>query len=127
MLIIRKEQMEVFEQAARIAFEERMIAHLRKSFPKKCDDIGDEGVRASIQDAVDRTRKLGVALEYDIERYINHMYALGFDFDTNPDYCWVKQILSDPAIDPSDLMEVLSERTQQELEKHAAGGEEVSR
>ena len=117
MLIIRKEQMAAFEGEARRGFEERMLAHLRKYFPERCSEMGEDGVRDSIREAIQRTGKLGLALEYDIERYLNHMFALGLDFDTNPAYPWVKEVLSDPEIHSSALMDVLSDRTKEELEK----------
>jgi hypothetical protein len=120
VLKIRAEQMEVFKEAARRAFEERATAHLERCFPERCTELGEEGVRASIRDAVERSQRLGLVFEYDIERYLNHMYALGFDFDSNPAYPWVQELLSDTSLEPAVLMDVLSERTQQELDAREA-------
>jgi hypothetical protein len=114
--------MEVFKEAARRAFEERASAHLERCFPERCAELGEEGVQASIRDAVERSHRLGLVFEYDIERYLNHMYALGFDFDSNPAYPWVQELLSDASLEPAELMDVLSERTQQELDAREAEG-----
>jgi hypothetical protein len=115
--------MEVFKEAARRAFEERAITHLERCFPERCAELGEEGVQASIRDAVERSHRLGLVFEYDIERYLNHMYALGFDFDSNPAYPWVQELLSDASLEPAVLMDVLSERTQQELDAREAEAE----
>jgi hypothetical protein len=117
MLTIRKEQFRVFEEIEKKKFDDHMVRHLNNFFPEKCAELKEEGMRASIEKAVSKTRNLGLKMEYDIERFLNHMYALGFDFDTSPNYPWVKEILSDPDVDPSELMDILSERSRQELEE----------
>ncbi len=117
MLIIRKEQFRTFEKIAEKQFEDRMVVHLQKYFHEKCSEVGEEGVRGSIEKAVFRTRELGLKMEYDIERFLNHMYTLGFDFDTNLKFPWAEEVFSDPDVDPSELMDILSERTQRELEQ----------
>ncbi len=117
MLIIKKEQVKMFEDAAKQAFEDRMVMHLNRYFPEQCAKIGEKGVRDSISEAVKRTQELGLYMEYDIERYLNHMYALGFDFEKR--YSYVQEIFSDPDIEKEELMDILGKRTEIELAAHS--------
>lgn len=49
MLMIRQEQMAVFEQAVVKNFASRVHEHLQKFFPKHCEILGDDGTRAVIR------------------------------------------------------------------------------
>jgi hypothetical protein len=57
MLKIRKEQMEVFEQAAIRNFEDEMVQHLKKFSPRHCDVIGEDNVREVIRLGIERGKK----------------------------------------------------------------------
>lgn len=115
MLKIRQQQWNLLSQLARAQFEESTLQHLRTYWPARCDELQEAGVRASIQEGVLRAKQYGLVTEFDILRYINHMYALGFDFDRNNAYPWVLEILTSEIENPSERMDRLSERTQQEL------------
>ena len=93
MLVIRKEQMAVFLRLQLKEFEDKTCERLLKLKPDQCRKLGEKAVRKSIQDGIERSFRYGIKTERDIARYINIMYTLGFDFDTDPRYPWAADIL----------------------------------
>jgi hypothetical protein len=61
----------------------------------------------------------GITSERDIILFLNHMYMLSPDFDTNPDFPWASEILNNPSIAPASKMDWLSGRTYHRLGEHA--------
>jgi hypothetical protein len=116
LLKIRQEQWDLLSQHMGLTFENNTLVHLRKHWPERCDTLKESGVRSSIQEGITRAKQYGIESEYDILRYINHMYALGFDFDDNEAYPWAKEILTDEHLNAAERMEQLSAKTQVELQ-----------
>jgi hypothetical protein len=114
-MIIRDEQLDAFRAARAASFEQRLFLHLHKYFPERCAVMGGEAVRHSIRRGVARARSYGIICERDVARFLNHVYFLGPDFDTDPKYPWAQDILRDPAIPPSSKMQRLSSRTAGEM------------
>src|ERR1700693_3282565 len=101
MLTIRAEQMRVFQNAGLKRFEEKMLLHLGRFWPSRCDALGEAAVRRSIYDAVEIARSYGIVIEYDVARYLDLMYAYTFDFDKSPETAWAGEILSEPHLTPT--------------------------
>ena len=112
MLTMRKEQMEVFSRYMLARFENAVVADLKRTFPEKCQEQGDEGVRAAIREGIERAAGHGVTIGYDVERFIFLMYFLGPGFDSSPR---VAQILRNPAFDSRGKMDRVCSLGEQEL------------
>ena len=110
MLVIRHAQMQAFSLAAIRQFERRALEHVRGCFPGSYEALGEEGARASISWGVEKARGYGLSEEYDVLRFINLMFALGFDFDEDPAYAWAAEILRDPDWSPGARMDMLTAR-----------------
>lgn len=95
MLIIRKVQMEVFEKFILPAFEDEMVAHLRQFVPDHAGTIGDKRVRQLIRSGIERAKLYGLTYRNPVRFYIELMFMLGSDFDTDPQYPWAFEILKD--------------------------------
>lgn len=109
MLTIRKEQMAVFRGPAVKAFEERMVAHLGRCFPKQCRALSEPELRETIQYGIKAAAKYGIIIERDVCRYIDLMVVLGRDFDRDPKLPWASSILNNRALkDPGYKLERLS-------------------
>jgi hypothetical protein len=115
MLKIRKEQMEVFRNGHLQKFADRMMIHLKKFWPEKCKSLGEKGLRDSIMTGIKNAEKYGIIIEYDVASYIDMMYALCFDFDTNPRTGWAGRILNNRNLPAREKIKKLDERTKQEL------------
>lgn len=102
MLVIRKAQMAVLEQAVLRTFENRMLEHLKEFFPKHCEILGEEQVRKVIRLGLERAEQYGLVSERDIHLYVGLMFMLGSYFDHDPQLPWAAKILTDEDIvDPN--------------------------
>lgn len=102
VLTIRKEQMDVFNQHMLSRFVRNVLADLKRTFPAKCKEQGDDAVQAAIRDGIQRAQAHGVTIEYDVERFIFLMYFLDPLFDRDPR---IRGILSDPGFDGRGRMD----------------------
>ncbi|WP_295444525.1 hypothetical protein [uncultured Thiodictyon sp.] len=95
MLIIRQEQMEVFDAAAWRAFEDQMVAHLADFRPLLCQSIGQEQMRRVIRRGIESARGYGFDRRGPMRLYLELMLVLGSAFDTDPQYPWAGEILKE--------------------------------
>jgi hypothetical protein len=98
VLTIRSEQLEAIGLARTREFERRAAGHVREYFSESYHAMGEEEVLASVRKALSKGREYGFDSEYDVVRYLNLMYALGFDFDRDIRYPWAGEILTDPQL-----------------------------
>jgi hypothetical protein len=94
MLVIRREQMKAFEQAAFNDYVKRMMAHLREengSDLPKADDELRRLILAWIEDA----KSWDITLEEDVTPYLE-LCAANADLRKKPAPDWVKKILEPP-------------------------------
>lgn len=94
-MMIRKEQMSAFAEAAATDFENRMVVHLNKCFPAECETLQEPGVREIIRCGINRSAHYGVTTERDVCKYIDLMMVFGRNFDTRADLPWASRILND--------------------------------
>lgn len=100
-LIIRKEQIQAFREVAIKDFEDRMVAHLEKTYPEKSQALGESGVREAIRHGIKRAAKYKIKSKYGVEKYIEVMFMFGSDFDVDAKLLWARQILNDRALKDS--------------------------
>jgi hypothetical protein len=110
MLVIRREQMEVFRQAILAAFENEMVAHSKDFSPRLCEVIGEEQLRVAIRRAMGRAGGHGLTERGPVRLFIELMFLFGSDFDTDPQYPWAAKFLQSSE-DQMQRAERLYERT----------------
>lgn len=93
MLVIRREQMEVFRQAIRTAFENEMVGHSKAFSPRLCEVLGEEQLRVALCRVMDRADGYGLTNRGPVRLFIELMFLFGSAFDTDPQYPWAAQIL----------------------------------
>ena len=99
MMVIRAEQVEVFEAIALDAFEREMVEHLKSFEPALCQAAGDAGVREAVKLGVKRAREYGFTTRGSVCFYIELMCVLGSDFDTDPQLYWAEETLKDESLE----------------------------
>jgi hypothetical protein len=107
MLVIRRKQMQVFDDYMLKGFEDKMVEYLFTRFPEACASKGQASVREAILGGVERSRYHGITAEYDVARYIDLMFRLSDDFVA--DTPWAAQILENPDLDSSSKMDQIWE------------------
>jgi hypothetical protein len=98
MFKIRKEQMDLFEEAAILNLEERTVDYLRASLPFHSEVHGDIGLREVVRLGRQRAAGYGITAEGDVQRYVLLMFGMGSHFDRDPLLPWAAATLRDPTI-----------------------------
>jgi hypothetical protein len=94
-LIIRKYQMEAFEETGSPQFENLMVEHLKDFSPLHSASLGDDGMRTLIRVGRERAGRHGFTARGPVQFYIDTIILLGVDFDTDPQYPWIAEILNE--------------------------------
>lgn len=92
-MLIRKAQIETFREAALRRFEDEMVAHSREFTPRLCEVLGDEQLRVALRQAMERAETHGFTNKGPIRLYIELMFLCGSDFDTDPQYPALGEVL----------------------------------
>jgi hypothetical protein len=100
MLVIRREQMEVFRRLAREQFENQMSDHLRKFFPAQLAHLDDRQLSVCITRAIDRAAGYGLTTRRSCGHFLNLAATFGWDFDTREENAWIGDWLSNPELGP---------------------------
>lgn len=93
MITIRRKQMAVFVQVEIGKFEDRMVVHLQKFFPKQCKAMGEPQLRETIRYGIKRAAAYGITAERDVYKYVDLMVVFGRDFDTDERFPWSGETL----------------------------------
>jgi hypothetical protein len=96
VLVIRAEQMKVFERAARLRFEDEMMVHSKAFSPRLCEVLGDDGLRAVVQSAIARADEYGFTSRGPVRLFLELMFLCGSAFDTDPQYEPAREFLTTP-------------------------------
>jgi hypothetical protein len=116
MMTIRREQIAAFRAPSFKAFEDRMMVHLHKLFPKQCKAASEMELRKTIQSGIEVAAKYGIMSERDVCKYIDFMMVLGQDFDKDPKLPWAESVLNNRGLrDSAAKMERLRRAHRQHL------------
>lgn len=94
MLTIRKEQVKAFEEQKHQVFVDEMVQHIQIFTPKQFKIIGEASVRQVIILGISKAESYGLTYRGPVQFYIELMFMFGSDFDTDPQYQWIFEMLS---------------------------------
>jgi hypothetical protein len=100
MLVIRKEQMEVFRGEALRKFEDDMVAHLANFSPPLFKAVQEEQMRKVIRLGVRHAGDHGFTFRGPVRLYLELMLLFGSSFDTDPQFPWAGEILRNRDSEP---------------------------
>jgi hypothetical protein len=95
MVVIRKEQMDVLNAHMMRKYEERVLARIAKTMPKRYEQDGEEKLRTLIRTAIGKGDKFGITEDDDTEAYIFLILEHGLDFEKPQDKAECRRILED--------------------------------
>jgi len=107
MMVIRRQQMEVFRHHMVEQFLDRMLVHVRSTFAEQTREVSDDGLRQTIRAGIDQAAQYGVTDEADVQRYLKYVFAYGSDFATAPRTAWAGDILRAVNVNGTQKMERL--------------------
>ncbi len=94
MIKIRSAQMKVLEGEALKRFENEMVLYSKEFTPRLCEVLGDDQLREAIRQAMSRADSYGFTNRGPLRLYIEIMFLCGSNFDTDPQYPEVAEILN---------------------------------
>jgi hypothetical protein len=120
MLIVRRQQVASLSSRAEAAFESRMVAHLRRSFPDRCAEGSDEFLLKAVRSGLRKAETYTITSRQDICLFLNLLTVFGEDFDCDPAFPWARKILRDPELG-SWRMKCLVDRAMTHLRESDGG------
>jgi hypothetical protein len=96
MWTIRQDQTESFRQHHLQKFEDEMVEHLKNFAARLCEIRGEQCIRQVIRLGIARAGQYGFTNRGPVRFYIELMFTLGCSFDTDVQYPWAAEILSEP-------------------------------
>lgn len=127
MLTIRREQVDVFRKALRCSFENEMVAHLTEFSPPLFSTVKEGQLRKAIRRGLDSADGYGFNFRGPVRLYLELMLLFGSSFDTDPQYPWAREILSDPDSDPQMQRAVQLYDRARDYRRHVAGARDSYR
>lgn len=117
MLIIRKVQMDSFAAAA---LTERVCDHVKEFFPEGCASLSPENFLQFVETGVKKAALYGFNASPEVCQYVDLMFLLGREFDTDPSLRWAANILQKPGYTPELRMDLLFGAAIEHLEQKEA-------
>lgn len=110
MLYIRQSQMDAFTKAFVADFERAAVAELQDQYPERCEALGDGGCQKLVHYGVEKARGFGITKEYDVQSFVDLMFAYSADFELSPELGWTKAVLDEADLDGTTKMAVILRR-----------------
>jgi hypothetical protein len=110
MIRIRREQLDVFETAARERAIARMAERLRIACAAATSALDDRHLRGEIEAGMAQAARYGIENELDVTIFLECRLDLGPDFDTRDDTAWASAILNDETLFGEEKASLLADR-----------------
>jgi hypothetical protein len=123
MFILENNQVDAFRTAALKKFEDDMVDHIKAYFPNHYTSMQEANTRATIRFGYSKAGAYGINTTRNVCLYLNNMLLLGSNFDSDAQYPWAQQILTDEHLpDAAARMDAVSDKMLQELDKVTGPG-----
>ena len=110
MFVIRKEQMEVFNEEPYQQFVDETVVHMQTNYPEQTKEMSDADLRKMVGDGTDKAEPYGVVTVTDVRRFLGCMLELGQDFDIAPQTDWAGEILRRTDLSGTRKMDEIEEQ-----------------
>ena len=108
VLLIRAQQMNVFQQRADQLMEDGLVGHFLRHYPRESRQAGGPSqIRELVQQGIQRARTYQLETQHQIGFFTALMIMLGSDFDHDPQLSWAAGQLADDSVGPSDRIQYL--------------------
>ena len=89
---VRPAHMAAFQPEAERAFEQGLVAHLRKHHTEIVEEIPDAALTLMVRSGIKKARQYGLETEANIGAFVGLMFEIAPNFDTHP---YIYNILMD--------------------------------
>lgn len=103
MFVIRNDQVAMFAEQRRLAFETSVVRQLQGVYSgDEPGLISDAALGSRVHLIVDRAMSHGIDEETDVTAFVEIAFEIGDDFDTDPENEWAAEILNAPMLNPHE-------------------------
>lgn len=99
--IVNDAQMQVLLAFERQKFIDDMVGLLWRDQPELLEEIPATEVREQVSALINRAEQIGFHIYTDVVQFIILALSLGLDFETQPEYAEICNLLNESDIDPS--------------------------
>ena len=107
MLVIRKEQMEAFQQQAERDFVDSVVKQLRSGHAAAVKDIPEDKLFKRVKYGIRRAREYGLTWKNNLSTFVTLMFEIAPEFDRLPAF---QNHLADKRFPPDQRMSTLLEK-----------------
>ena len=126
-LIVRNQQVQSLNEAARQGFEDEMTVHLARFSPPLYQTVGEDQMRKAIHLGISKSAEYGFDNRGPVRLYLEMMLLFGSHFDTDPQYTWSAEILQNRGVGSQmERADFLYRRTLHYREKVAGPADEYT-
>lgn len=111
MLIIRNEQMVIFQQQAEQEFVVSIAGQLRTNCAAALQDVTEEELNKRVAYGIGRAKKYGMTWKNNLTAFVTLMFEIAPDFDMFPVF---QKYLTDENVPPDDRMGFLLKETSED-------------
>jgi hypothetical protein len=109
-LVVRREQMQAFEQQQLATYVKKMADRLRLRFAAETANLPPADLQAMIRDGIAAAARHGVRDEADVARYLEFVVSYGPTFDVDEKTAWAGAILRRTDLSGTGKMNALDAR-----------------
>jgi hypothetical protein len=120
-MIIRQEQMQALSEGVEHNFQRQLVEEMYQFAPWHAGILGDSGLLRCVQFAMERAKKYGFTNQGPVRLYLQMVFLLGADFDTDLLLPWTGEVLSNPSTANQTDRATYLYRALGEFLKHVAG------
>jgi len=102
MLIIRNDQLKAFSRIKLNKFEEKMYVYAKKHFPDEFYDLETKHLIGVISKAIEKGKLYGFHTQKHAFYFLSLMFLLGSEFDSDVQFPWVYDYLTDQSVSDVD-------------------------
>src|SRR4029450_1166335 len=95
MFLIREKQLQVLADVEQARLVQEMVERVRRHLPHHFDALGPERTQRAVEYGIDRARFHGIVSVPGVTAYVQLLFVLGPDFDSDPQLPWVPEILKE--------------------------------
>ncbi|CDL86714.1 hypothetical protein [Xenorhabdus cabanillasii] len=94
---LNEDQWNKLKKHAFNAYIDELVLHCNESYPYLEIKLGKEGLRKALEDAVEKAKNDGFDQRGAVQLYIDILILFGEEFQTDPQYSWIREILDNHA------------------------------
>jgi hypothetical protein len=117
LLVIREEQMQVFDSVSEANFERRLAGLVREIQPELVSELDEDDLLACVRVGIERARGHGLDSEQSIGIFVGWMLEIAPNFDEQPN---IRKVLTYPGLAPEQRLELVGRLATEEDWEEAA-------